>query len=173
MRTSAGSFALVNSIPNEDATVIDKLRAAGAIILGKTTMTQLGGMKCSAMPTGFSARPGQGSSAFVEGGHANGGNPLGSSSGSAIAVSAGWAPASLGTDTLGSLIAPAGRAALYTIRPTMGLVSRAGTIPGCKTMDTVGPMAKCVYDVALLLENMAGPDPKDESSEYISVSLSL
>jgi amidase len=173
MATSACSHALVHSIPNEDATVIAKLRSAGAIILGKTTMTQMGGMKCSTMPLGFSARGGQGSSAYVEGGHANGGNPRGSSSGSAIAVSAGWAAASLGTDTTGSLTAPAGRAALYTIRPTMGLVSRAGTIPGCKMLDTVGPMAKCVHDVALLLENMVGPDPKDSSSECISARLHL
>lgn len=165
MTTSAGSYALVNSIPRGDATVISKLRAAGAIILGKTNMTEFAGMKSTTTSTGSSARGGQGQSAYVVGGYANGGDPLGSSSGSGIAVSAGWAAASLGTDTVGSIVAPAGRAALYALRPTMGLVSRAGIVPGCKMMDTVGPMAKCVYDVALLLENMVGPDPEDESSE--------
>jgi amidase len=114
MATSDGSYALINSIPREDATVIAKLRAAGAIILGKTTMTQMAGMKCTTARTGWSARGGQPSSAYVLGG-----DPLGSSSGSAVAVSAGWAAASLGTDTLGSLTAPAGRAALYAIRPTV------------------------------------------------------
>lgn len=169
MSNTAGSLALVNSIVPEDATVIAKLRAAGAIILGKTTMTEFGGLKSSTMTRGFSARGGQGQSAYVEGGFANGGDPMGSSSGSAIALSAGWAPATLGTETSGSLIAPSGRAAAYTLRPTLGLVSRAGTVPGSKSMDTVGPMAKSVFDIALLLQHMAGSDSKDDTSELLNI----
>ncbi|GHJ89998.1 hypothetical protein NliqN6_6400 [Naganishia liquefaciens] len=164
MATTAGSYALVNSVPRHDATVIAKLRAAGAIILGKTNMSEFANLKSSSASMGWSARGGQTQSAYVVGGYTNGGEPLGSSSGSAVAVSAGWTPASLGTETLGSIIAPAGRAALYALRPTLGLVSRAGMVPACKAMDTVGPMAKCVYDVALLLECMMGPDHLDGST---------
>jgi amidase len=165
MATTAGSFALLNSIPSSDAPVIAKLRAAGAIILGKSTMTELGNLKSSVEKMGRSARGGQGQSAYVAGGYAAGGDPLGSSSGSAIAVSAGWAAASLGAETLGSLVAPAGRAALYCLRPTLGLVSRDGTIPGAKSFDMVGPMGKSAYDVALVLQHIAGTDPKDPASK--------
>lgn len=160
MATTAGSFALLNSIPSCDATVITKLRLAGAIILGKTTMTELGGLKSSVQKMSQSARGGQGQSAYVAGG-----DPRGTSSGSAIAVSAGWAPASLATDTVGSSTTPAGRAALYCLRPTMGLVSTFGMVPGAKSMDTIGPMAKTAYDIALLLQHMAGTDVKDSASK--------
>lgn len=165
MATSAGSYALLNSIPSSDATVITKLRVAGAIFLGKSTMTELGNLKSSVEKMGRSARGGQGQSAYVYGGYAGGGNPLGSSSGSAIAVSAGFAAAALGAETLGSLVAPAGRAALFSLRPTMGLVSRDGTVPGAKSFDMIGPMAKSTCDVALLLQQIAGTDPKDPASE--------
>lgn len=167
MATAAGSYALLNSIPSSDATVVAKLRAAGAVILGKSTMTELGNLKSSVEKMGRSARGGQAQSAYVEGGYAAGGDPLGSSSGSTIAVSAGLAAAALGTDTVGSLIAPAGRAALYCLRPTMGLVSREGTVPGAKSFDTVGPLGKTAYDVALLLQHTAGTDPKDLASKPI------
>jgi amidase len=165
MATTAGSFALLNSIPVTDAPVIAKLRAAGAIILGKTTMTELGNLKSSVEKMGRSARGGQAQSAYVEGGYNAGGDPLGSSSGSAIALSAGWAPCALGAEMSGSLVAPSGRAAVYCLRPTMGLVSREGTVPGARSMDTVGPMAKTAYDVALLLQHIAGTDLKDAASE--------
>lgn len=92
-------------------------------------------------------------------------SPAGSSSGSAIAVSAGFASAALGTETSGSLIAPAGRAAAYSLRSTVGLVSRYGMIPGARTFDTIGPITKSAWDTALLLGCMAGFDPKDEASE--------
>lgn len=164
MATTAGSYALLNSIPPSDAFVIAKLRAADAIILGKSTMTELGNLKSSVEKMGRSARGGQAQSAYVEGGYAAGGDPLGSSSGSAIALSAGWAPGALGAELSGSLVAPSGRAAVYCLRPTMGLVSRGGTVPGAKPMDVVGPMAKTAYDVALLLQHIAGTDPRDAPS---------
>jgi amidase len=168
MRTTAGSYALLNSVPAEDATVTAKLRAAGAIILGKTTMCEFGHYRTSAVSNpchGWSSRGGQGLSAYVAGGCPDA-NPGGSSSGSAIAVSAGWAPATLGTDTIGSLMAPAGRAAGYTIRSTVGLVSRYGVIPASRHLDTVGPITKSAHDTALLLECMSGYDPKDPASTF-------
>ncbi|KAJ9094936.1 hypothetical protein QFC21_005728 [Naganishia friedmannii] len=166
MKTTAGSYALLNSIPVEDSTVIAKLRAAGAIILGKTTMCELGHYRTSAVINpchGWSSRGGQGRSAYVAGGCPEA-NPGGSSSGSAIAVSAGFAPAALGTDTIGSLIAPAGRAAEYTLRSTVGLISRYGVVPASRHLDTVGPIAKSVCDAAILLECMSGYDPKDPAT---------
>ncbi|KAJ9092395.1 hypothetical protein QFC21_006897 [Naganishia friedmannii] len=163
MHTTAGSYALVNSIPKEDATVIAKLRAAGAIILGKTTMTEFGNCKYSKADWGWSARGGQPLSAYVGGGYPAA-NPEGSSSGSAIALSAGWAPATLGTETCGSLISPTGRAAGYTLRSTVGLISRYGVIPVSTTLDTVGPIAKSAHDIALLVECMSGYDAKDPAT---------
>lgn len=163
MKTTAGSLALFNSVPIEDSTVVAKLRAAGAIILGKTTMCEFGHYRTSAVNNpchGWSSRGGQGLSAYVAGGCPDA-NPGGSSSGSAIAVSAGWAPAALGTDTIGSLIAPAGRAAGYTIRPTVGLISRHGVVPASRYLDTVGPIAKSAHDTGLLLECISGYDPKE------------
>ncbi|KAJ9113977.1 hypothetical protein QFC22_005795 [Naganishia vaughanmartiniae] len=163
MHTTAGSYALVNSIPKEDATVIAKLRAAGAIILGKTTMTEFGNCKYSKADWGWSARGGQPLSAYVAGGYPNA-NPDGSSSGSAISVSAGWAPGALGTETNGSLILPAGRAAGYALRSTAGLISCFGVVPISATIDTVGPITKSAYDTALLLECMSGYDAKDPAT---------
>ncbi|KAJ9102881.1 hypothetical protein QFC19_004611 [Naganishia cerealis] len=172
MLTTAGSYALVNSIPAEDATVIAKLRAAGAIILGKATMTQLGNYKSSQAHMGWSARGGQGQSAYVSGGYPKA-DPEGSSSGSAIAVSAGWAPAALRTETCGSLTGPAGKAAEYTVRSTVGLVSRHGVVPASSRLDTVGPLMKSTYDAAILLECMSGYDAKDPASRYRGQSWSL
>lgn len=166
MNTTACSYALLKSIVAEDATVIAKLRSAGAIILGKATMNEFANLKAFNAIEGWSARGGKGRSAYDTGEYGEqGAKPSGSSSGSAIAVSAGFAPAALGTETSGSLISPAGRAAAYTLRSTVGLVSRYGTIPGCKSFDTIGPIAKSTWDVALLLGCMAGLDPKDEASE--------
>lgn len=127
----------------------------------------------SAQKTGWSARGGQGQSAYVEGGYAAGGDPLGSSSGSAISVSAGFSAAALGAETVGSLVAPAARAALFALRPTMGLVSRNGTVPGASSLDVVGPMGKSAYDVALLLQHIAGSDVKDDSSECAQATSKL
>jgi amidase len=170
MRTTAGSYALLNSVPFEDATVVAKLRAAGAIILGKTTMSELASYKASDLRQGWSALGGQGQSAYVAGGYFNGGDAEGSSSGSAISVSAVGAPAALGTETAGSLITPSGRAALYTLRSSVGLVSRYGAIPASKELDTVGPMTKSAYDTALLLGCMIGYDPSDPASTHTSPS---
>lgn len=159
MQTTAGTYALVDSVVPGDATVIKKLRAKGAIIMGKTNLSELSAFMGS-LPSGCSAVGGQCTSAYVLGG-----SPIGSSSGSAVALSAGFAAGSIGSDTSGSLIWPASRAALFAIRPSMGLVSRHGVVPVALSMDTIGPMGKTAYDTALLLTHMAGPDENDDSSE--------
>ncbi|WVF70570.1 hypothetical protein IAT40_005362 [Kwoniella sp. CBS 6097] len=184
METTAGNLALKESKVSRDAYVIEALRSAGAIILGKTNLSELAGWKgvlrafksdshpyldlgshsvpAYRSPTnGWSAVGGQTSSAYVEGGFDAGSDPMGSSSGSAVALSAGWAAASIGTDTMGSVLGPAARADLYAIRPTVGRVSRSGVVPVSLEHDTVGPMGFTTYDVALLLEIMAGADERD------------
>ncbi|OCF31109.1 hypothetical protein I316_07241 [Kwoniella heveanensis BCC8398] len=186
MDTTAGSLALKGSKVPRDAFVVDALRSAGAIVIGKTNLSELAGWKgvlrafgsdaddpsdinpssndtiAFRSPTnGWSAVGGQTSSAYVEGGFEAGADPMGSSSGSAVGVSAGWAAASLGTDTMGSVLGPAARADLYAIRPTIGRVSRSGTVPVSMEHDTIGPMGFTTYDVALMLEIMAGADERD------------
>lgn len=162
MKTTAGSLALEDSVVSGDATVIAKLRAKGAIILGKTNMTELSMFKGDG-PNGFSPRGGQCQSAYVSGGDASG-----SSTGSAVATSAGFAAAALGEDTYGALTHPASRNALFSMKPTRGLISRKGLIPCSELFDTIGPMAKSAYDTALLLGIMAGQDLNDPSSKLFA-----
>lgn len=159
MKTTAGSLALIDSVTAGDATVITNLRAKGAIVIGKTNMSELS-MFMGKAPNGLSARGGQCQSAYVAGG-----DPSGSSSGSAVGTSAGFAPAALGADVYGALTLPASRNGLFSIKPTRGLVSRNGLIGCSDTFDTIGPMAKSAYDTALLLGIMAGTDLNDPSSE--------
>lgn len=173
MKTTAGSYALANSVVPGDATVIAKLRAKGAIILGKASLSEFAMFKASSVENGWSAIGGQCQSAYVEGGFSAGGDPSGSSSGSAVGVSAGFAPASLGSETDGSIVSPAARAAAYGIKPSIGLVSRSGVIPIAASQDTVGPIAKSTYDAALLLQIIAGYDEKDQASEPFCPSTSL
>ncbi|WVQ97353.1 hypothetical protein IAU59_004464 [Kwoniella sp. CBS 9459] len=189
MNTTAGSLALKGSKVPRDAFVVDALRSAGAIIIGKTNLSELAGWKgvfrvfasgadagepsllrayrnsttAYRSPTnGWSAVGGQTSSAYVEGGFEAGADPMGSSSGSAVGLSAGWAAASIGTDTMGSVLGPAARADLYAIRPTVGRVSRIGTVPVSMEHDTIGSMGYTTYDVALMLEVMSGEDADDK-----------
>ncbi|WVF70571.1 hypothetical protein IAT40_005363 [Kwoniella sp. CBS 6097] len=187
MDTTAGSLALKGSRVPRDAYVVDALRSAGAIVLGKTNINEFSGWKgvlralgsksdappdsddesnstvAYRSPTnGWSAVGGQTSSAYVEGGFDAGGDPL--EVGSAVGLSAGWAAAAIGSDTLGATLGPAGRANLYAIRPTLGRVSRSGTVPVSREFDTVGARAFTTYDVALMLEIMAGTDPRDEAT---------
>ncbi|WVQ85405.1 hypothetical protein IAT38_007570 [Cryptococcus sp. DSM 104549] len=170
MGTSGGSLALKSSVVPRDAYVVSKLREAGAIIIAKTNLNEFAGWKgyLNAFhpffhgPTnGWSAVGGQGSSAYVEGGFEAGGDPMGSSSGSAVGVSAGWAAGSLGTDTMGSVLGPASRAALFAIRTTMGLLSRAGAIPVSLDHDQIGPIGFTTLDVAIMLQAMLGTDERD------------
>lgn len=164
MNTTAGSYALLNSIVPGDATVTAKLRAKGAIILGKASLSEFAMFKASHVENGWNAIGGQCQSAYVQGGFKAGGDPSGSSSGSAVGVSAGFAPAALGSETDGSIVSPAARAAAYGIKPSIGLVSRSGVIPIAASQDTVGPIAKSTYDAALLLQSIAGYDAKDKAS---------
>ncbi|KAK4199067.1 putative amidase family protein [Triangularia verruculosa] len=167
LATTAGSLALKSSKPRANAHVVDLLLESGAIILGKTNLSEFSNARGYMMPSGWSAVGGQTQSAYVHGGIAEGdsrlghSSPAGSSTGSAVAVSAGYAPISLGTETDGSLICPAGRAALYTIKPTIGLVSQKGVVPVSRHFDSVGPMTKTVYDLAVLLDVLTEKSPEE------------
>lgn len=163
MDTTSGSFALVGARPKKSADVVERLIKAGVIILGKANLSELSWYKGSRTICGWSAVGGQGQSAYVHGGMRDddtfGGhsNPGGSSSGSAIAVSAGFSPFALGTETEGSLIMPSNRAALYTIKPTIGIVSQQGIVPVSHICDAAGPMTKSVLDLALLMDIIVDP----------------
>jgi amidase len=165
MRTTSGSHALVNSIPSGDAPVVANLRMAGAIILGKANLSELAYFKGTDLPCGWSAVGGQTLSAYGPGGFSEGVNADGSSSGSAVGVSAGFAAGAIGTDTTGSNLEPASRAALFGMRASVGLISRAGVLPTTSTGDTLGPLAKSAYDAALLLGAMGGYDKNDPASK--------
>ena len=172
MQTTAGSFALAQSMPSKNARVVDKLIDAGAIILGKCNLSELSNWKGHNTMRAWSAVGGQTQSAYTRGdvdpkeGTAGHNSPAGSSSGSAVAVSAGFAPFSIGTETDGSLVVPAGRAALYTIKPTIGLVSQESIVPVSHTFDSAGPMAKTPYDMAILLDAIVEPDAKQNPASY-------
>ncbi|KAJ5162975.1 Amidase [Penicillium coprophilum] len=156
--TTCGSLALVGSKPRKNASLIDRLVAAGAIILGKANLSEWAWYRSDLADSGWSAVGGQTQSPYVRGGFlendTSGGhsNPGGSSSGSAVAVAAGFCPVSIGTETMGSLIMPSDRAALYTIKPTVKLISQDGIIPVSHEADSAGPMAKSVQDLADLLD---------------------
>lgn len=157
MHTSAGSLALADHYVTTDAFVVTKLRESGAIILGKTNMTEWANLMSSQMPAGYSSRGGQvlnpyGPDEFFVGG---------SSSGSAAAVASGFAAAALGTETSGSILSPACQNSLVAIKPTVGLVSRSGVIPVSYTQDTIGPIATSVTDAAIILSAISGTDDLD------------
>ncbi|KAH8587275.1 amidase signature domain-containing protein [Bisporella sp. PMI_857] len=165
MKTSAGSFALLDSKPRENAPVAQKLIDAGLIILGKANLSELSNFKGKDLPSGWSAVGGQGQSPYVRGGvqqdDSKDGHsmPSGSSSGSAAAVAAGYAPLSIGTETNGSLVWPASRCCLYSIKPTIGLISQSGIVPVSHTCDSAGPIAKTPYDLALVLDEFLDAPP--------------
>lgn len=160
MHTSAGTLALADSFAQEDAFLVKKLRAAGAVLLGKTNMTELANFMTAGMPNGYSSRGGQVLNPYGPGKL----QPGGSSSGSGAAVSANLCAASVGTETSGSILNPACRNGVVGIKPTLGLISRSGIIPITYTQDTAGPMARTVQDAAILLGAMAGADPADEAT---------
>ena len=137
MTTTAGSLALEGSIPPRDAHVARRLREAGAVILGKANMSEWANFRSSRSVSGWSARGGQ-----CRNPYALDRNPCGSSSGSGVAVSANLAPLAVGTETDGSIVCPATNCGIVGIKPTVGLVSRAGIIPISHTQDTAGPMAR-------------------------------
>ena len=160
MQTTAGSLALIGSRPAKDATVAARLRAAGAVILGKANLSEWANFRSSQSISGWSARGGQ-----CQNPYRMGHNPCGSSSGSAVAVSANLAAAALGTETDGSIVCPSAICGIVGIKPTVGLVSRAGVIPIAHSQDTVGPMTRTVADGAAILGALVGLDPQDRATE--------
>jgi amidase len=160
MQTTAGSLALVGSVPPKDALVARKLRDAGAVILGKTNLSEWANIRSSHSTSGWSGRGGQ-----THNPYALDRNPSGSSSGSAAAVAANLCAISIGTETDGSIVSPANNNGIVGIKPTLGLVSRAGIIPIAHSQDTAGPMARTVTDAAILLGILAGADPDDPATQ--------
>ena len=159
MTTTAGSLALSGSVPAEDSYVAQRLREAGAVLLGKANLSEWANFRSTRSSSGWSARGGQ-----CRNPYALDRNPCGSSSGSGAAVSANLAAAAIGTETDGSIVCPSTANGIVGIKPTVGLVSRAGIVPISETQDTAGPMARSVRDAALLLGAIAGPDPRDPAT---------
>jgi amidase len=161
LHTSAGSLALAYNYAPYDAYVINCLRKAGAIILGKANMTEFANFMSDngKMPNGYSSRGGQVINPFN-----TTKSPMGSSSGSAVAVAAGLCTVALGTETSGSIISPAWQNGVVGIKPTLGLVGRSGIIPICYTFDTAGPITRSVQDSAILLSVISETDPDDVST---------
>ena len=156
MLTTAGSLALTTSKPARDAFIVRRLRAGGAVILGKTNLSEWANGRSSRSSSGWSARGGQ-----TKNPYALDRNPCGSSSGSGAAVAAGLATVAIGTETDGSIVCPSSANGLVGIKPTVGLVSRSGIIPISASQDTPGPMAHTVADAAAVLTVLAGYDPDD------------
>lgn len=157
MHTSAGSLALAENYAPYDAFVVERLRSAGAVILGKTNLTELANFMTENMPNGYSSRGGQVLNAYGPGKFDTGG----SSSGSGVAVAASLCAAAIGTETSGSIISPACCSSIVGIKPTLGLISRTGIVPIAHSQDTAGPMARTVEDAAILLGFLTGMDSKD------------
>ncbi|EKN69998.1 amidase [Neobacillus bataviensis LMG 21833] len=157
MHTSAGSLALKDSIAPKDSFVAEQLRKAGAIILGKTNMTEWANFMAIGMKSGYSSRGGQVENPYGPGKFDVGG----SSAGSGAAIAANFAAAAVGTETSGSILNPSCQNSLVGIKPTVGLISRRGIIPIAHTQDTAGPMARTVEDAAILLNALCGKDDHD------------
>jgi len=160
MMTTAGSLALLGSIPPRDSFVAQKLRDAGAVILGKTNLSEWANFRGDRSSSGWSGRGGQ-----TRNPYALDRNPSGSSSGSAVAVSANLCAVAIGTETDGSIISPSTVCGIVGIKPTLGLVSRSGIIPIAHSQDTAGPMARSVADAAILLGALTGVDSRDAATE--------
>jgi len=167
--TTAGSLALEGARAKDDATVVKLLRDAGAVILGKANLTEFANMLAIDMPSGYSSLGGQVrnpyAAALMDDRSIPVVSPGGSSSGSAVAVAAGLCAASIGTETSGSLLYPASQNGLVTVKPTVGLISRAGILPISHSQDTAGPMTRTVRDAAMLLNVLAAKDPLDPATQ--------
>jgi amidase len=160
MMTTAGSLALVGSHAKQDAFVAKRLREAGAVILGKTNLSEWANIRSNHSSSGWSGRGGQ-----TKNPYALDRNPCGSSSGSGAAAAANLCAAAIGTETDGSVVCPSSANSLVGIKPTLGLVSRSGIIPIAHSQDTAGPMARTVTDAAILLSALAGIDPNDGATK--------
>lgn len=167
--TTAGALALEGARARDDASVVKLLRDAGAVILGKANLTEFANMLAIDMPAGYSSLGGQVKNPYAPTLMDDHGIPVvspgGSSSGSAVAVAAGLCAASIGTETSGSLLSPASQNGLVTVKPTVGLISRAGIIPIAHSQDTAGPMTRNVRDAAILLNVLAAKDPLDPATD--------
>jgi amidase len=159
MRTSAGSLALADTSAPGDAPIVARLRAAGAVILGKTNLSEWANFRSTRSSSGWSARGGQ-----TRNPYALDRNPCGSSSGTGAAIAANLAAIGVGTETDGSIVCPSNNCGLVGLKPTVGLVSRTGIVPISHTQDTAGPMTRTVTDAAVLLSALAGPDPADTAT---------
>lgn len=156
MKTTAGSLALVEARPLQDAGLVVRLREAGAVVLGKTNLSEWANFRSNDSTSGWSGRGG-----LTRNPYALDRNGCGSSTGSGVAVAASLCAVAVGTETDGSIICPSARNGIVGVKPTVGLVSRSGIIPIAATQDTAGPMARTVADAAVLLGAMAGTDPRD------------
>ena len=146
------------------------MRAAGAVILGKANLTEFANILAIDMPSGYSSLGGQVKNPYAPALDDKGVpvvSPGGSSSGSAVAVAAGFAAAAIGTETSGSLLSPATQNGLVTVKPTVGLISRAGIIPIAHSQDTAGPLTRTVRDAAILLNVLAAPRPADPATRHL------
>ena len=160
LQTTAGSLALSGHRAAQDAFIVQKLRAAGAVLLGKTNLSEWANFRSSRSTSGWSSRGGQTKNPFILDR-----TPSGSSAGSGAAVSANLCALAIGTETDGSIVSPSSCSGVVGIKPTVGLWSRAGIIPISATQDTAGPMARTVRDAAVLLGALAGPDPQDPTTQ--------
>jgi amidase len=159
MSTTAGSLALEGSIAARDAFVVERLRAAGAVIIAKTNLSEWANFRSTKSSSGWSGRGGQ-----VRNPYALDRNPCGSSSGTGVAIAANLAAVGVGTETDGSIVCPSAVSGLVGLKPTVGRVSRSGIIPISRTQDTAGPMTRSVADAAMLFGAMLGRDPRDDAT---------
>ena len=157
--TTAGSLALRDNVTGRDAPLVARLRAAGAVIMGKANLSEWANIRSSSSISGWSAVGGQ-----TRNPHALNRTPCGSSSGSAVAVAAGMVPAAIGTETDGSITCPAAMNGIVGFKPTVGLVSRTHIVPISHSQDTPGPMTRTVRDAALIMNAIAGSDPADPAT---------
>jgi len=159
MQSTAGSLALVGVVPPRDAFIVERLRASGAVILGKANLSEWANFRSTHSSSGWSGRGGQ-----CRNPYALDRTPSGSSSGSGVAVAANLCPVAIGTETDGSIVSPSTCCSIVGIKPTLGLVSRTGIIPIAHSQDTAGPMARTVADASVLLGALAGVDPRDDAT---------
>jgi len=160
MTTTAGSLALQGSVPPSDAFLVARLRGAGAVLLGKTNLSEWANFRSTHSSSGWSGRGGQ-----CRNPYALDRNPSGSSSGSGVAAAANLCALAVGTETDGSIVSPSNNCSLVGIKPTLGLVSRTGVIPIAHSQDTAGPMTRTVADAAALLTALAGQDSADSATQ--------
>jgi len=160
MQTTAGSLALLGATPTRDAFLVDQLRKAGAVLLGKANLSEWANFRSTRSSSGWSSRGGQ-----TKNPHVLDRSPCGSSSGSGTAAAAGLCAAAIGTETDGSIVCPCTVNGIVGIKPTLGLISRSGIVPIAHSQDTAGPMARTVADAAALLSALTGTDPRDPATQ--------